>query len=207
VSLKQQLMAQFKRPSGMLGQLAGFIMAHRSSNIERNKWTLDILALKPTDRVLEIGYGPGIALEQAATIVTKGKIIGVDHSETMLVQASNRNKDAIHSNCMKLYAGILDALPSSEQPFDKIYSNNVVQFWDDLIAEFTKLRKLLASDGLIATTYMPRHATPTKEDTRRMAEKIEIALQQSGFKHIDAITKPFGSVDAVCVLASEPSNR
>ena len=50
---------------GLLGQLAGQVMANRSSNIERNRWMLELMRLKPRDRILEIGYGPGLALEGA----------------------------------------------------------------------------------------------------------------------------------------------
>ncbi len=43
MSLKQNIVVQFKQPHGLVGQFAGFIMANRPSNIERNKWTLDPL--------------------------------------------------------------------------------------------------------------------------------------------------------------------
>ncbi len=50
---------QFKRPSGTLGWLAGFIMASRPSNKKRNRWTLDFLDIQPTDHIFELGCGPG----------------------------------------------------------------------------------------------------------------------------------------------------
>ncbi len=34
MSLVQKLMKQFRKPTGFLGNIAGFIMAKRSSNIE-----------------------------------------------------------------------------------------------------------------------------------------------------------------------------
>ena len=67
MSLRQNIVGQFKQPHGSLGQVAGFIMAKRPSNIERNQWTLDLLDLRPDDRVLEIGFGPGIAIEKEST--------------------------------------------------------------------------------------------------------------------------------------------
>ena len=57
------LAGQFGNPHGPLGRLAGRIMATRGSNIERNRWTVDLLELKPHHRVLEVGYGPGLAIE------------------------------------------------------------------------------------------------------------------------------------------------
>ena len=42
MSLKHNIVAQFERPHGTLGQLAGLIMAKRPSNIEPNEWTLEL---------------------------------------------------------------------------------------------------------------------------------------------------------------------
>jgi hypothetical protein len=72
MSLRQNIVRQFKQPHGAVGHLAGFIMANRPSNIERNEWTLELLALKPTDYLLEVGFGPGIAIEKASQIITSG---------------------------------------------------------------------------------------------------------------------------------------
>lgn len=66
-------------------------MATRPSNLERNMRTLALVDIQPDDRVLEIGFGPGIAIERAAELARRGKVIGVDHSELMLRQASRRN--------------------------------------------------------------------------------------------------------------------
>ena len=73
MSLKQTLIQQFIKPSGLQGRLAGYIMANRASNIERNHWTIE-------------------KLSQSITTV---RIFGIDHSETMLRQASKRSQDAI----------------------------------------------------------------------------------------------------------------
>lgn len=34
---------QFHKPTGFLGRIAGWILANRPSNIERNRWTVDQL--------------------------------------------------------------------------------------------------------------------------------------------------------------------
>jgi hypothetical protein len=53
--LHRYLIKQFGRPSGFVGRLAGWSMARRPSNRQRNQWTVDLLRLTPGDRVLEIG--------------------------------------------------------------------------------------------------------------------------------------------------------
>jgi len=50
MTLINKVYAQFRRPSGFLGRLAGWIMANRPSNIERNRWTVDLLGASPSNR-------------------------------------------------------------------------------------------------------------------------------------------------------------
>ena len=52
------VVGQFHRPHGVGGRLAGSVMAHRRSNRDRNHWVVSLLDVQPTDRVLEIGFGP-----------------------------------------------------------------------------------------------------------------------------------------------------
>ncbi|HMF05224.1 MAG TPA: SAM-dependent methyltransferase, partial [Acidimicrobiia bacterium] len=88
MGLKQKTMramvAQFHRPHGLGGRAAGWVMAHRGSNRKRNVWAAGLLDVQPEDRVLEIGFGPGIAIEATAGRATRGLVAGVDHSELMV---------------------------------------------------------------------------------------------------------------------------
>jgi len=201
MSLKQNIMAQFKQPHGLVGNLAGFIMANRPSNIERNGWTLDLLELKPMDHILEIGFGPGIAIEKASQIVTDGLIAGIDHSETMLIQARKKNSAAIQRNRVELFLGTVETLPAFDRPFNKIYSANVVQFWDDPVAIFKKLRTLLAPGGIIATTYMPRHSGAKDADAHTKAKEIRKQLEDAGFSSIRVEERKTQPVSTISVLA------
>ncbi len=201
MSLRQKIVRQFKQPHGSLGQIAGFIMARRPSNIERNQWTLDLLDLRPEDRVLEIGFGPGIAIEKASQVVTNGMIVGIDHSETMLRQAKKRNAAAIGEGRVQLHLGSVTDLPHFDQPFDKIFSANVVMFWDEPVAEFKALHQLLAPGGSIATTYMPRHKGATDADAHKKADEVVAFLKRAGFSKITVEEKPLKPVAVVCVLA------
>ncbi|MHC4265878.1 MAG: methyltransferase domain-containing protein, partial [Planctomycetota bacterium] len=70
-------------------------MAYTPSNEERVQWTISLLNISPNDRVLEIGFGPGFAIELISKIATEGLVVGVDHSEVMVRHASKRNARAI----------------------------------------------------------------------------------------------------------------
>jgi hypothetical protein len=57
-ALRKAVVSQFIRPRGFGGWLAGWEMALRPSNRTRNAWAVRLLEVGPTDRVLEIGFGP-----------------------------------------------------------------------------------------------------------------------------------------------------
>jgi hypothetical protein len=66
------LAGQFHRPHGVGGHLAGWVMAHRCSNRRRNRWVVSLLDVQPAGRVLEIGFGPGIAIAELSWLATRG---------------------------------------------------------------------------------------------------------------------------------------
>jgi hypothetical protein len=85
------LVGQFHRPHGIGGHLAGWVMAHRCSNRRRNRWVVSLLGVQPAGRVLEIGFGPGIAIAELGWLATRGQVYGAGHS-AVLVSHSTRKR-------------------------------------------------------------------------------------------------------------------
>ena len=79
-SLRQAIVRQFRQPTGLVGRRVGLVMATCPSNRERSRRTIELLEIQPDDRVLEIGYGPGLAIPWAAERTVRGRVVGVDHS-------------------------------------------------------------------------------------------------------------------------------
>lgn len=205
MDITQTIVAQFKKPSGWLGKLAGHVMANRRSNIERNRWVVDLLKLKDTDRVLELGYGPGIAIDYAAQQLRHGEVIGIDHSGVMFAQANRRNAAHITRGRVKLILGTVDKLGDMPEKFDCIYSSNVVQFWEHPAEVYRKLRASLKDEGIIATQLMPRTKGADVSKAEQMGENIAQWLRQSGFSDVHIEHSQFGKFAAVCVLAKNSS--
>ena len=88
------VMTQFVRPHGFAGRLAGWEMALRPSNRKRNRWAADLLDVQPQDHILEIGFGPGLAIRELARRATGGFVLGIEHSEVMVRQATCRARSS-----------------------------------------------------------------------------------------------------------------
>ena len=199
MGLQERVVAQFRKPDGGAGQLAGWVMAHRRSNRRRNERTLELLDLQPDDRVLEIGYGPGFAIKLASETITEGKIFGLDHSPIMFQQARRRNAREIAAGRVELVVGDILSPPAQFPAFDKIFSVNVVQFWPQPEAAFGALKALLKPEGCIATTFMPRVGAAKPGQARAHAQRIQRLLQAHDFSH-EVHWLSLGKNPAVCVL-------
>ena len=198
--LLRWLISQFSQPTGFWGHVAGWIMANRESNIQRNLWTVDLLDIQPTDRVLEIGFGPGISIEAVSKRLISGSVTGIDHSEVMVRQATRRNRAAIDSGSVRLFQAQPTDLPADVGPFDKMLAVNVVMFWDDPVSGLQTLKDRLAPGGRIALTMQPRSAKATDADSRRAGELLCDQLRAAGFQNVRLEIKPMAPVATVCAL-------
>ncbi|HWP93914.1 MAG TPA: class I SAM-dependent methyltransferase [Thermodesulfobacteriota bacterium] len=189
---------QFGQPRGFWGSLAGVIMAY--TNRERNRWVISLLDIKRSNRVLEIGFGPGLAIELISKTALDGFIAGIDHSEVMIRQASKRNAEAIRVGRVDLRLGSVSNFPQFDEPFDRIISINSIQFWDNPVESLKGLWNMLKPGGLIAIALQPRHPGATEEDVRDAGKEISTFLEKSGFSEIRLETKKMRPVSTVCVI-------
>jgi len=79
---KYILMRMFGRPEGTLGKLGGIIMAR--SNRKAAAWAIELLKVAPNERILEIGFGPGVAIDFIARSAPGIHVAGIDSSRVML---------------------------------------------------------------------------------------------------------------------------
>jgi len=200
MSLRSSVIGQFKQPHGLLGHLAGFIMANRPSNRERNEWTVGLLALEPTHKVLEIGCGPGLALKSCAAKIQEGYVVGIDHSPVMIRQAQGKLAEEIKAGRAEVRLDTLAGMAAQSAAFDRVYSANVVQFLSDLNEGFGQIRDCLIAGGMVATTYQPRSKNPTRANAIEMATRIEAAMKSAGFEGIERHELALDPAPAICVI-------
>jgi ubiquinone/menaquinone biosynthesis C-methylase UbiE len=204
MSIKRRLYDQFRLPRGLLGRLAGRIMSSRTTNQQRSEWTVEQLALKPGDRVLELGYGPGLGIAAVLDRLESGEVVGVDHSTTMRSMAARRLRTHPSAIVPDLRVGDVEALPDELGVFDKIFSCNVWLFWRDQVAVLERLRGHLTPGGTMAVTHLPRHGNATRDSALDAGRTIAAQLEEAGYDDIRQEVLELDPVPAVCVLATTP---
>jgi SAM-dependent methyltransferase len=197
--MREAIVKQFKHPSGVLGRLAGWIMAHRESNLRRNAWVVSLLDIEPHHTVLELGCGPGIALGHAANLATKGRVVGVDHSELMVHAAAKRNASAVAAGRVEVIHGTAETAADLNERFDRMFAVNVAQFWDAPDKTLRALRAVITPGGMIGIAFQPRNKGASDEDARRGAERNQQLLVDAGFGDVRVETLDLDPM-VTCVL-------
>jgi ubiquinone/menaquinone biosynthesis C-methylase UbiE len=147
------LMRMFGRPKGILGRLGGILMAR--TNQPRAAWVITLLSIQPHDRVLEVGFGPGVGIALLARSVPEGYIAGVDPSAEMVERARARNVKAVESGRVDLRCGAVERLPFDDNTFMKALARNSMEVCPDTMAGLREMRRVMMPGGCIALGFTP----------------------------------------------------
>jgi ubiquinone/menaquinone biosynthesis C-methylase UbiE len=184
------LMRMFGRPQGLLGRFGGIVMAR--TNRACTAWVIDLLDIQSNDRVLEVGFGPGVGIQLLARRVGAGQVAGVDASAAMVAQARARNADAIERGRVDLRHGMVERLLFEANRFDKALAINSMQIWPDAGAGLQEIRRVLKPGGRIALGFTP-YSGQSKSG-------VSDRLTAAGFAGARLVEGRTG----FCVLATKP---
>lgn len=145
-----------------------------------NQWAVSQLGVMPGDRILEIGFGPGVAVRLLAERVASGFVAGVDPSPVMVRQGRSRNANLIRAGRVDLREGSVSALPFPDSRFDKVLSVNNIMLWPDLPANLREVFRVLKPGGLLVIALNPRWAY-SLDDVRDMGAEIVSHVTNAGF--------------------------
>jgi SAM-dependent methyltransferase len=171
---------QHRYPTGLTGWLIGERM--RRQHAPETEWSVDLLHLQPTDRVLEIGFGAGRGLALTLQHTNQGRVTGIDVSATMIRAAMRRNRAALAHGQLALLRGDIAHLPFSKRQFDKIFSIHTFYFWPDPHAICQHLINLLARGGTLVSTFATARTMPNGDrmywPLQQRAEALVRDIQQ-----------------------------
>lgn len=183
-------MHAFGRPRGLLGRLGGLIMAR--TNEKCAVWVIELLDIQPNDRVLEVGFGPGVAIELMTQLTPVEHVSGIDSSMEMVKQGTARNVKNIGSGRVELQHRSVEHLPFPDNSFDKVLAINSMQVWPDTAAGLREMRRVLKVTGKIALGFTP-YSGQAKDGVSELLTSV-------GFMD----TRIVESERGFCVLAVKP---
>jgi ubiquinone/menaquinone biosynthesis C-methylase UbiE len=195
------LRAQPGKPTGIVGRVFGYLMD--IYNREDNYWTVSLLDIGETSKVLEIGFGTGLAIAKAAKIATLGHIYGIDHSETMLEAAQKRNRKAVNSGRAILRLGTVMSLPFEDNFFDIVYSINCIYFWEPPNQGLAEIYRVLKPQGNVAITARNRD---DELYARWKPDIVRDLLQSSGFANVKFLDGLNPKHPIYCAIGNKPMN-
>lgn len=163
---------------------------------ERIRWTVECLDLAPTDRVLEIGCGPGHAVSLVAGRLTAGTITAIDRSATMVARARAWNAAALASGRAVVERGTLEALDGPPR-FDVAFAVNVNAFWVSPAPAFAAVRRVLERDGALHLAWEP----PAGRSVRELRERLERIVAAHHFAVSAVHEAAFATGRGLCLVA------
>ncbi|TKA62903.1 hypothetical protein B0A49_11171 [Cryomyces minteri] len=105
--------------------------------------------LKPTDKILDIGCGPGTISVDLASHVPHGSVTGLDTSPAVLEQARQHAHERRVPN-VEFGLGDIFKLPYADDTFDIVHAHQVLQHVPAPVAALAEMRRVTRRGGLVA---------------------------------------------------------
>jgi SAM-dependent methyltransferase len=145
---------------------------------------LRMLDLSPTDRVLDVGCGPGNYTRRIAEKSTEGTVVGIDPSEAMLARAVNHGV----SGNLAYVRGDAAELPFRDAKFDAVCCVGVIHLLEDPMVGLDEMVRVLAPGGRVAigaTRSERRESSYRRGITLFGADTLTDAFAERGLTDID----------------------
>jgi len=130
---------------------------------------LEFVNLSPA-RVLDAGTGTGEAILPLQQRFKNIEVVTLDISEKMLLKIADTGTQKV--------CGDIEALPFTDQCFDLVFSNLMLQWCNDLSAAFAECKRVLKPGGLLLfTTFGP----DTLKELRASWQQVDAAVHVNAF--------------------------
>lgn len=198
---------QLGKPAGLFGRvyMTRFL---NEGNQRSNELALGHLGARPTDRILEIGFGGGWLLRQLAGIATDGKVVGLDHSKTMVDSA--RGAFRAFGDKVELVCGSAEKLPFDAKSFDRVCTVHALYFWNDPKQAIREIHRVLRPGGTVVIGIHSKAKLETQPLTRHTftlyaPEDVAALLAEASFEAVAVHSyDPDAWEDNHCIVARRP---
>jgi ubiquinone/menaquinone biosynthesis C-methylase UbiE len=159
-----------------MGVVMGWFL--ESGNAVQNRATVEALDPPPGAAVLEIGFGPGQALEMLAHTRPLGLVAGVDHSELMVASARRRLDGGRGDAALDLRCAEAGDLPFADETFDLVFAVNSYHQWPDKERALAEMVGVLKPAGNLVLSIRNFRTEGRFEPAGKGAETAQEAAEQ-----------------------------
>lgn len=180
------------------GAVGARLYAWFNRHPEANRIVVELAALRPGDHVLEVGCGPGVALEMAADVVGADRAAAVDPSETFVAMARKRVPGADVR-----VAGAED-VPFDDGSFTAIFTLASMHHWSDRDAGLATLTAKLAPGGRLVLGERLLDS-PGHGITPAQIRAVSAALTGLGHTDVRTVRRSNGRKAFAVIVSERPS--
>lgn len=177
---------QLGRPSGFVGRRV-LAPTWNRRNRALNDAAFRALAVRPDDRVLEIGFGGGYLLGRIAQAA--GYVAGIDISQTMVHRCAQQYRPWILAGRMSLCCAAAEAAPFQPELFDKACTINSIFYWTDATRALQECARQLTEHGALVMCFTCRENLQDKSFAREGLhlydiDEVQAMLVSVGFGRV-----------------------
>jgi ubiquinone/menaquinone biosynthesis C-methylase UbiE len=188
---------QSRHPRGLVGRVLARIMA--SETARTNEHAQELLHIRPTDRMLEVGCGHGRTIARAASVARQGIVVGIDVSADIVQMATQWNRHLIQAGRVELQHADSAQIPYGDESFDRVYTVHTLYFRDEPRAHLREMYRVMKDGARIVLGFLSR------EDHQAVAnfpstiyqfytgDEVSGFLNDVGFSRIQILIQSIGS--------------
>jgi arsenite methyltransferase len=176
---------QISRPGGLFAPLVARLL--NSGNQALNLSAIDLLELRPGMRVLDVGFGGGVALpELAARVGESGRVSGIDLSPAMVERGRTVYRSLAAAGRVTLELASVESMSWPGDFFDRALTVNTMHYWSDPAAGLREIFRVLRPAGILAVALRGQQALARAHIERfgfRVFDPAEVArlFAEAGF--------------------------
>ena len=152
--------------------MRSYTLGHHESVLRSHQWRTAansaaylLPRLRPGDRVLDVGCGPGtITADLAEVVGPEGSVVGVDNAATVVDQART-HPGASERSWLTFAVGDAMGLDYADDSFDVVHAHQVLQHLEDPVAALKEFARVTRPGGTVAVrdadyaamTWHPHH--------------------------------------------------
>ncbi len=148
------VLRQCRKPRWWIGRL--IVRTMNRSHSRPTDWALHDVTIDKHFSILDVGCGGGRTIQKLATIVTVGKVCGVDYSQASVAAARRTNARAVTAGRVGILQGSVSHLPFNATTFDLVTAVETHYYWPSFVNDLREVRRVLKPTGrvvIVAETY------------------------------------------------------